>query len=165
MTEIQSAIGLVHVVRWITGISRIAAETAEMLTRLLQRCEEIETLPLVLPDAGILLAYPISMSLDRLTCDIKRSRRAASAEGIPAGPVLSAAVLPGDGVSGAGGSIHLSYRSRPVCAPRGSSITIKPFSPTCRTREHLLRPGSPAVRWAIMDRLLDRRWPQRTRSR
>ncbi|HOJ20296.1 MAG TPA: DegT/DnrJ/EryC1/StrS family aminotransferase, partial [Armatimonadota bacterium] len=89
MTEMQSAIGLVQLSKMDNWNLKNRRRNGEMLTRLLQSCEEIETLPLDTPERrNSYWLYPISMRMDRLTCDIKQFTAALGAEGIPAGPVL-----------------------------------------------------------------------------
>lgn len=89
LTEMQSAIGLVQLSKMDNWNLKNRRRNGEMLTRLLQECEEIETLPLDTPERrNSYWLYPISMRMERLTCDIKQFTAALGAEGIPAGPVL-----------------------------------------------------------------------------
>lgn len=89
LTEMQSAIGLVQLSKMDNWNLKNRRRNGEMLTRLLQECEEIETLPLDTPERrNSYWLYPISMRMERLSCDIKQFTAALGAEGIPAGPVL-----------------------------------------------------------------------------
>jgi dTDP-4-amino-4,6-dideoxygalactose transaminase len=124
LTEMQSAIGLVQLSKMDNWNLKNRRRNGEMLTRLLQECEEIETLPLDTPERrNSYWLYPISMRMERLSCDIKQFTRGARCRGHSGRPGALAAVLPGEGVSGAARlrSVELPVR-RPVCAPRGGAV-------------------------------------------